>query len=269
MIMINSNQEYKELFVRIEDNISASESGMLAASKFLSPAESFHAKKYLAAKGIRGVVFFGGFRGAERERLIILPAYLDSFEGEPLDLLREYFGSDMDELVRAIKITGSGYRELSHRDYLGSILSLGVEREALGDVIVINTRQAYVFAMDSVARLMLESLDRIGNDKVKLEAVSLDADFTYKREFIRVTDTVASARLDCVAAALANVSREKAQGLIDSGLCSLNYCEQTRCDKGVGEGDIITLRGYGKFIIRSIDQQTKKGRLRLIADKYA
>lgn len=266
--MAGAGQEYKELISRIEDNISVAERGVLSSTKFLSPAESFYAEKFLAARGIKRGVLFGGFDGAERQRLIILPSYLDGLDGAPKDLLFEYFRAEADELVRAIKLRGSGYRRLSHRDYLGSILALGVEREAVGDIIVLDEFTAYVFVMDSVARLILDSLDRIGSDKIRTELVVLDENFKYTREFQRISDTVASARFDCVVSSLGNLSRDKAQALIESGMCQLNYAEETRCDKGVGEGDIITLRGYGKFIVREINTQTKKGRLRLLSDKY-
>lgn len=266
--MTGSNQEYRELTARIEDNISASEGGMLTATKFLSPAEGYYAEKFLASRGIKRGILYGGFDGAERCRLIVLPAYLDGLDPSPAELLKEYFADESDGLVRAVKIVGSGYRELSHRDYLGSILALGVEREAVGDIVVSDSRTAYVFVIDSVAKLMISGLERIGNDKVKVEMVAIDENFTFKREFRSLSDTVASARFDCVVSSLANLSRDKAQNLIGSGVCLLNYAEEIKCDKTVRNGDIITLRGYGKFIIRDINTQTKKGRLRLLADKY-
>lgn len=267
--MLNYGQEYAELLSRIEDNISAADAGSLAATKFLSPAEAFYAKQIICTLGMNGrSLFLGGYDDAERVRLVILPSYLDGLGEEPKDMLFEYFPEEAAALVRVIKIRGSGFVSLSHKDYMGSILGLGVERDALGDIIVIDEHTSYAFVLDSIAGLMLGSLERIGRDKVNLEMTELDEDFSYKRKFQSVSDTVASARLDCVVAALANLSREKAQSFIGNGLCLLNYAEELRCDRGVGEGDIITLRGYGKFIIREIHQQTKKGRLRLLADKY-
>ena len=268
--MTNSNQEYKELLARIEDIIDASDTGSLSKTKFLSPAEAFYAKKILNEKGLMHRAFFyGGFADAERERLVILPSYLDGYDETSKNLLEEYFPAEAEELITAVKLSGSGYRELSHRDYLGSILGLGVERDAIGDIIVLDSHTAYAFVLDSIAKLILEGLERIGSDKVKAEKVNLGEDFTYRREFISISDTVASARLDCVVASLTNLSRDKAQKLVESGLCQFNYVEEDRCDRAVKSGDIITLRGYGKFIVRDISGQTKKGRLRLLADKYA
>ena len=82
------------------------------------------------------------------------------------------------------------------------------------------------------------------------------------------TDTVASERLDCVVAAIFNLSREKAQNLIKGGFVEFNYETASKIDVKVEANDIISARGFGKFIVRDISQSTKKGRLRLFADKY-
>ena len=267
--MVKHGQEYKELLARIEDCIEQAEKGMLSYTKFLSPAEGFCAKEILLFKGLmKRACFLGGYVDAERARLVVLPSYLDGIDKDAHSLFSEYFPDDADELVRVIKITGSGYKTLSHRDYLGAILGLGVERDALGDIVTLDDFTAYAFVSDAIARLMLDSLTFIGSDKVKLQEIRLDGDFKLERKLLRLTDTVASARFDCVVASLANVSREKAQSCIGGGLCLLNYFEETRCDATVRAGDIITVRGYGKFIVRELDEKTKKGRLRLIFDKY-
>ena len=93
-------------------------------------------------------------------------------------------------------------------------------------------------------------------------------DFCIKREFQSVSDTVASARFDCVVSALCGLSREKAQGIIRIGEAELDYFTEDRPDRTVGEGSIISVRGYGKFVVVSLSEQTKKGRLRLLANKY-
>lgn len=267
--MTNSEKGNKELLARIEDLISSAEEGILSMTGFLSPAEAFYAKEIIRSFGISDrSLLFGGYADAERKRLIILPSYLDGAQTSPDKMLFEYFSEEADLAVRVIRISGSGYRVLTHRDYLGGILGLGVERDAVGDIIILDDRSAYAFTSDSVAKLLLDSLERVGSDKVELERITLDRNFSFKREFKEINDTVASARLDCVVASLANLSRDKAQRLVDGGACSLNYAEETRCDRAVKAGDIITLRGYGKFIIRELNEKTKKGRLRLCADKY-
>ncbi len=267
--MIKFQTEHKELLARICDLCDVADSGVLAMTQFLTPAEAFCAKEIINDRALaHRACLFGGYADAERARLVILPMYLDGCDGEPTERLFEYFPDEAASAVCALKITGSGYKSLTHRDYLGSILSLGIERDAVGDIITIDDRSAYAFAAESVAKLLLSSLERVGNDKVTVESIALDRNFSVAREYESIADTVASARLDCVVAALANLSRDRAQTLIESGACLLCYAEETRCDRAVSEGDIITVRGHGKFIIRKINEKTKKGRLRLIADKY-
>ena len=91
----------------------------------------------------------------------------------------------------------------------------------------------------------------------------------YDREkTVAVNDTVASPRFDCVVGALTNLSREKAQSLINSGLCEVDHLPEIRVDRQIEAGAIISVRGYGKFTVNSFDGETKRGRIRMSAEKY-
>ena len=125
-----------------------------------------------------------------------------------------------------------------------------------------------VFCSGSVAEYLISSVDRIASDKVKVTAFVPNGDFRAKRDFSPINDTVASKRLDCVVAALTNLSREKAQATIRSSLCELDYVVEERCDREIIPPCIISVRGYGKYNILSFDGETKRGRLRLVAQKY-
>ena len=103
---------------------------------------------------------------------------------------------------------------------------------------------------------------------MKTGVFDLPDDFEVKREFQRISDTVASARFDCVVSSVCGLSREKAQGIIRIGDAELDYFTEDRPDRAVSEGSIISVRGYGKFVVVSLSEQTKKGRLRLLANKY-
>jgi RNA-binding protein YlmH len=214
------------------------------------------------------VFTFGGYDGAERQMLFVLPSFLSDMDGEPEEKAKMYCGEEFERAVKAIKIRGSGYRELSHRDYLGSLLSLGIERFSLGDIVVQDEYSAVVFCTEKIFDYLVGSVDKIASDKVTVTEFIPDEGFSVKREFAPIRDTVASNRLDCVVGALTNLSREKAQTLIRSGLCEVNYIIEQRVDVEVKENSIVTLRGYGKYQVVSFDGETKRGRLRLIAQKY-
>ncbi len=247
-----------ELFeAKIEDLCRRAERYEVAASSFLSPAEAFAAGKYIKMRGGDMVaVFYGGYEGAERVRLLALPDYL---EGNT-----ECFS----EFVLALEVKGSGYKKLSHRDYLGSLLGLGLERAVIGDIAVMDDFSAVVFCDSRILPFLLSEFKTVGADHVKVKQVELSEEFIVQREFEKISDTVASPRLDAVVAALANVSREKASGLISASLVELNYEVCEKGDKVVPEGAILSIRGHGKYVIRSLSNLTKKGRYRLLADKY-
>ena len=88
------------------------------------------------------------------------------------------------------------------------------------------------------------------------------------KKTVPINDTVASRRLDCIVGALTNLSREKSQNLINSGMCEVDYLPELRVDRQIDEGAVISVRGYGKFFIKAFDGETKRGRIRLSAAKY-
>lgn len=265
----SENKEQKLFLARLSDLESKAEGGCVAHSDFLTPGEQYRAEKYFSANGSKDkICFFGGYLAAERKQIFLLPEYMsDALGYEGTDIV-DLLSDDLSSAIGALKITGSKYRRLSHRDYLGSILSLGIERSSVGDICPIDDFSAVIFCCREVEGLILSELSAIANDKVSVERVEPDINMPSPHRFETFSDTVASERLDCVVASLCNLSREKAQSLIKCGLVEHNYEPDLKIDARVSANDIISARGYGKFCIKSISEQTKKGRIRLFADKY-
>lgn len=260
-------KEEKLFYAKLDDLEKRARGGIICHSSFMTPSESYKAEKYFEAKGNKDMIcFFGGYFAAQRKQIFLLPEYISCSADETniFDIIDE----DLNESIVSLKINGSGFRTLSHRDYLGSILALGIEREKLGDICVCNDNTAIVFVSGEVVDFLLFELTSIGNDKVKVEKITVDKKMESMQKYQSFTDTVASERLDCVVAALFNLSREKTQNLIKGGFVEFNYEMVSKPDSKVEKGDIISARGYGKFVIRDISEVTKKGRLRLFADKY-
>ncbi len=261
--------EQKLLEARFDDRLARSSRGSLEHGSFHTPAEAAFLLSVARIKGARDRFFlFGGYEDAERRMAFFLPDFVSELEGEVREKAKNFFPDEFSAAICAIKIKGSGYRALSHRDYLGSLLSLGIERESLGDIVILSEFEAIVFCTRPISRFLLENIDRIATDKVTAEEFIPDVSFTVKKEVLPINDTVASARFDCVIAALTNLSREKAQAAIKSCLCSLDYTEEIRPDREVIPPCIISVRGYGKYRIISVGGETKRGRLRLYAEKY-
>ena len=268
-MQLNNSDAQRLLAARLEDYLKRSDRGELVCGNFLTPAEiAYTVSVARERKRFDRVLFVGGYVGAERKRVVAVPPFVSELDGTLEENALSCFPDELRSAIKAIKITGSGYRELSHRDYLGSILALGIERASIGDIVVLDERSAVIFCTDKIFDFLLADIDRIGSDKVMTEEFLPSDDFDAKKEFLPIRDTVASERLDCVVGALANLSREKAQALIRSGLCEVDYLTEQRVDVSVKVPCTITLRGYGKYRVLDFDGETKRGRLRLVGQKY-
>ena len=255
---------------RVEDLIRQTERHYeVAMGDFLSPAEAARVGVFLRTASTDAIpVFYGGYSGAERTRLLVLPSYMQPENGVSGDTLKAAFPEVADEAVSALRIEGSGFKVLSHRDYMGSVLGLGIERSVIGDIVTEGDFGALMFCVPSIVPYITGELRKIGSDSVKVTEVALPPDFRVERQFETVRDTIASARLDCIVAALAGLSREKAQNAIRGEQVEVDHLTESRVDRTVGEGSTVTVRHVGKFIIRSTEDVTRRGRYRLVADKY-
>ena len=265
------DKKIKQLTARLGDLFSESQRGYITFSSFLDPAEVFWVKNNIIHLGAKELCFlFGGYENAERKCAFFLPEFYSDMI-EDIDDFAQVFPileSELAEAIKVLKIKGSGYRDLSHRDFLGALLNMGIERSAIGDLCITDDNTCVLFANTSVASLILTGCERIGSDKVKIDELPLSGSFSFERSTKQISDTVASDRLDCVVGALVSESREKAKSLILSGFVECNYSVSFRTDLRISEGDTVTIRGAGKFIIDSITEETKKGRIRLAARKY-
>lgn len=268
-----------ELYARLRDLCAASERGELTASPFLTPREAMYAKSYLEPRLREGsACFAGGYAHAERVRALILPDYAAGFvssedmASDPVAALTSVGLCELAEgiarYVSVLSVKGSGYRTLTHRDYLGSVLGLGLERDVIGDILVVNEHSAYLVCKGEISDFLAANLTHVASDTVKTERLSPGVPLLVEKRRQPVHDTVASPRLDCVVAALGNLSRDKAQTAVSSGLVELNYEVCEACDAMVESPCILSIRGIGKFEVIAIGGETRKGRLRLAAEKY-
>ncbi|MBO1263756.1 hypothetical protein J3A84_01695 [Proteiniclasticum sp. SCR006] len=158
--------------------------------------------------------------------------------------------------------------ELSHRDYLGAVMSLGILREKFGDVFVKEDR-AYLIVFRDMADYILNNLNQIGRCNVKLTLHEYEDKVLFlKPNLVKREAVIASLRLDVVVAELARTSRSKSLEMIQKGLVLLNYNETRDKAKEIREGDTITVRRKGKFKIGEIIGTTQKGNLRVIFYKF-
>ena len=243
--------EQSDFEKRIEDlSLRCSRTGSITLSSFLTPTESFSISGRIF-NGIRPLLL-GGYENAERKVAFFLPEWESE---ENLDLAK---------YLAALEIK-SYFGAPGHRDYMGAILGLGIERDRIGDILV-SDDTAYIICIRSVASLILNELDKVGHCGVKVSSIPLSAVPEPEIPVRSVSFTVKSLRLDAVAGDMFGISRTSAAEFIRLGAVTLNYsiCEKT--DAPVSEGDVISIRGKGKGRIREIGGRSKKDRIFVTAE---
>ncbi len=259
---MSSAHEFDALYARLDDLSERARRGEVGISDFLSPREQHFAAAYLK-RGSLQHIGFGGYAGAERKRIYILPEYIDAADG--IEGLAE-FGFEAG--ICAVKIKPSGFRLLTHRDYLGTVLSLGIERSVIGDILLDARGEAILLCSSEMQAFLLSSIERIANDKVRTSACDVLDITPPERKFEQINDTVASARLDCVVGAICSLSRERAKQAVVGGLVEIDFECEERPDRMVEEGATVSVRGYGRYRINALSDKTRKGRYRLSAEKF-
>lgn len=204
---------------------------------------------------------FGGYAFSERQMAAFLPDAFYMYMEE--DESRQSYPL---KVVQITPLNAKYAEELGHRDYLGALLNLGIERSKLGDIII-QENAAYVFVKESLADFLTEELTRIRHTTV-MAKVSDSAEFEYVPRFEEIRGTVASVRLDSLLSLAYNSSRSKLTALIEAGKVYANGKLITSNGYHVKENDIISVRGMGRFQYKGMISETKKGRCYVSVHKY-
>lgn len=245
--------EDKLLLARAEDAVSLCEKHSYPHFVgFLDERQQMVLSAYFRHTEGTVICFWGGHEQAEKTMFGVFPDFMDA-----------------DMMLFPLAPLTFRYREsahLSHRDFLGTILSSGVRRDKIGDILCFDGKTV-VFAAEEIAAFLCEQVTKVGGEGVTC-TVGLDEPLQFSRTYKDIQMTVASPRLDNVVKALIGSSREKAAAMIVAGLVAVNHQPSENISKTVCEGDVLSIRGAGRFRIVSLSQKTKKERLVLFAQKY-
>lgn len=222
---------------------------------FLSPAEALAVERLTEQAEPVNHVFLGGFQDAERRRCCFLPSWQ-----EPEDV-------EESELVSAVRATWFQSHPLTHRDFLGSLMGLGIKREAVGDILV-SEGSCDILLLPELQFFVTENLEYAGHEKLKVEAIPLENLHFPQPKIKLVRDTVPSLRLDAVAAAGFNISRSKLTDFIHAGKVTVNWQTVTRSDYAIEEGDVIACRGLGKCRLAEVGRVSRKGRRNVTMERF-
>ena len=256
---------------RIEDTIRRCAEGYYVTStKFLDAHEQAIAMACVRSSAPADIhcEFYGGYENAERRILLCIPSDLSldahfAYSRPGLEYAELRNGLSPLEVLRIRKSDG---RELGHRDYLGAMLNLGIDRSMTGDILV-REDGADVIILPEIGDFLMSEFCRVAHTEIQTEIVQLDDLVIPEGRVQTIRDTVPSARLDSVLASAFKLPRTKAAEAIRSGLVSVNHLETTKPDKQLEEGDTLVLRGKGKAILVDIGGESKKGRIWITINK--
>jgi RNA-binding protein YlmH len=155
-----------------------------------------------------------------------------------------------------------------HRDVLGSLLGLGIERRMFGDIII-NEDVGYVICNKSISHIVSAELLMVKRTAVNITTKIIDMQVKLlEPKSDTITLTLASLRIDSLVKGVCNCSRNEAISLIKAGQVKLNQIEVVKNHQSLHEGDILSVRTKGKFKLSEIGKVTKKGRISIIVFKY-
>lgn len=225
--------------------------GIWAFSDFLSLAEQ---DILLSLRLPSPFELVGGYEGAERR--------IAAFGSEELC---GYAEKAPIECVCISPVNDKFADSLTHRDFLGSLMALGIRREVLGDIAIKDNR-GYLFCLDTIADYICRNLVGVRHTTVKCEICEVSEIITEKppvRELI-----IASERLDAIVAAVYKLSRSESQELIRDGKVFINGRLTESSSADIPDGAAISVRGCGRFLYEGVERETKKGRLRVSVRIY-
>ncbi len=235
--------------------LRASRSGLPQFTRFMDPGALDLARQAAGRQRV-GVRFYGGYPDAER----VMAAFYDGEAPE-----------DWEYPLRVLRITWNAkFASPAHRDLLGAVVGLGIEREATGDIVMATWRDrpcAALFSTDELADYIAANLDSAGRATVKVEPAE-EVPELQPPEGRELRVTVQQPRLDAVLAAGCELSRAQAQKLVAAGLVKLNHVPNLHTDAQVSVGDLISARGYGRLKVLDAPGQSRRGREVLVLFRY-
>lgn len=257
--------EKEELIAHILDlkEKAAAESVVTSGSFLSAPELSEVIKLQNVNNKYVDTFYYGGYSEAERKAVIFIPSFYEATQEDFEEFLNENGYNPLELLY----IKKDKFTTLSHRDYLGAIMGLGLKREVIGDIIV-EADGACVFCLKSVSGYIAENLRQAGRASLSVSIADTSGFKMKDAETQTIFISVTSMRLDCLVAAAFRVSRPAAADAIRQGLIYVNSAQTLKNDFLLKTGDKLVFRGKGKVIVDEATGQSKKGRIHLNIKRY-
>lgn len=254
---ITSDEEERLVLARLLDQWERCQRRNIPASTpFLTPQQQRAAETLLQQSG-GSAVFAGGYEEAERRIALFLPDYLTA----------QWYAEDEEYPLCAVRCTYRTEDHPTHRDFLGSLMGLGIRRDTVGDILV-SEGSCDILLRREILPFVLQNYTAAGRVAVKTVQVSLSNLHLPERKCQEIRDTVAALRLDSLVSSGFRISRSKAADLIRAGKVEVNWCVCQKADRLCSEGDQFSARGFGKCCLRQVGGLSKKGRITVLMERY-
>lgn len=189
--------------------------------------------------------------GKIRKIFAFCPQYLEEIENFPISLLK-------------ISIKNK-FRNYTNKDFLGSIMGLNIRRELIGDMFV-KDNICYVYVLDNIKDFILQNLNKVGVNNIEIEIEDINKELDFEYEILNLN--VASLRFDNIVAAITNFSRNETKKYIELGLCMIDYEVVLNTNKLVKYDSVISIKKFGKFILKETTSISKKGKQKIKILKF-
>lgn len=217
---------------------------------FLNPREQFIVRSLMGSGEVLSSAR-GCFQEAERQRLLLYPTY---YEPE---------ASDFQVTIFRINYP-TKFVTLAHKDVLGSLMGLGIDRSKFGDIRIEGEEVQFAVASE-LADYLRANFVAVGKSKVSIEEVENEEGWIIATEVWREEhNVVSSMRLDTIVAAVTALSRQKAVALIKGDKVRVNWANEQNVAAELFEEDLLSIRGFGRFKVIAIEGRTRKDKVRLI-----
>ena len=255
------DKDDKILLAQILDKVEMVEKkNKIEYTDFLDLAQIELVQKFINKIKLQNYIMYGGFEQAERKMFVIYP---DKFNS----VVVEKNLSNIIQIIR-IDLPDDLKGKYTHRDYLGAVIKLGIERKKIGDIIV-DQNGADIIADKDVVKFLIDnlgSLTRFSKSTISVQNIEGLRPVEIKKKELEII--VSSMRLDNVISELARCSRNKALDIINTERVFINFECETKKTKQVKTGDMITIRGKGRFFVKEIIGQTRSGRTVIKIEKF-
>lgn len=220
---------------------------------YLDPREQHILKTLIGETGSIKYQLFGGILHCERKRALIMPDYLTANQDD--------FQINLFEIDYPKKFV-----TIEHPQVLGSLMSLGLKRGKFGDILLKDGKIQF-FVSAEISDYLKSNLESIGRAAIELKELELEKAILVENSFLDQEITVSSLRLDTIISGIHHLSRQKSLLFIQQGHVKVNWTVTENPSFECDIGDMLSVRGFGRVKILSIEGKTKKEKWRIAVGK--